>query len=303
MNESISDKPSKESPNSKARSTSGIFWLLTKLVAALFLIIVALVGVAYGCFVCYTMAVSITFPDEPTPPKIAVKSVDYTVGRNTRFLLRKPQYRDNPTNPGAGAGLIVYIHSSDIVLSPPEVWTDALDKRNYYFIAPQNVGNGKDSSERMGAAVYAAQQVMKREKIDPNRVIAAGVSGGARVAAGVAFLQPDIFKGTIQSCGAEFYRSVQQKEATNTIDTEGNPYGHSIPLEDVNLETIKNHTRFVMITGSNDWRRGNIRDIYNFGYKQEGFKHVLLLDVDGQPHTDCDGPTLEKALDFIETGD
>jgi hypothetical protein len=41
--------------------------------------------------------------------------------------------------------------------------------------------------------------------------------------------------------------------------------------------------RFVLITGSNDFRRGNILDIYHGGFSREQFQ-AKLFDVPGMGH-------------------
>jgi hypothetical protein len=87
------------------------------------------------------------------------------------------------------------------------------------------------------------------------------------------------------------------QEATSLVDTAGNPYG----LLEATADEIANaHTvRFALITGSQDFRRGNILDIFNGGFSPDGFK-ARLFDVPGMPHDTADGQTLSAALDFIE---
>jgi hypothetical protein len=57
--------------------------------------------------------------------------------------------------------------------------------------------------------------------------------------------------------------------------------------------------RFVLITGTNDFRRGNILDVFDGGFAREGFQ-AKLLDVPGMEHDICSGEILSAALDFIE---
>jgi hypothetical protein len=61
----------------------------------------------------------------------------------------------------------------------------------------------------------------------------------------------------------------------------------------------RSNVKFALITGSGDFRRGNILDIYNNGFKQEGFR-AKLFDVAGMGHEDCNAHTLEEALDFLK---
>ena len=56
--------------------------------------------------------------------------------------------------------------------------------------------------------------------------------------------------------------------------------------------------KFVLITGSKDFRHGNILDLYA-GFEADGF-NARLIDVPGMGHEDCNGSTLEQALQFIE---
>jgi poly(3-hydroxybutyrate) depolymerase len=53
------------------------------------------------------------------------------------------------------------------------------DKRKFIYIAAQGDGNDQYSNRRMGLAVSA----LEMNRIDPNRLYAAGFSGGARMAA------------------------------------------------------------------------------------------------------------------------
>ena len=56
-----------------------------------------------------------------------------------------------------------------------------------------------------------------------------------------------------------------------------------------------------MITGSRDFRHGNILDIFNGGFAAEGFK-AKLFDVPGMPHDTADAQTLSAAPRFHRAG-
>jgi hypothetical protein len=57
--------------------------------------------------------------------------------------------------------------------------------------------------------------------------------------------------------------------------------------------------RFTFITGSRDFRHGNILDIYNGGFAADGFK-AKLFDVPGMQHDIADAQTLSEAVGFVE---
>jgi dienelactone hydrolase len=178
-------------------------------------------------------------------------------------------------------------------------WQAVLDTRKYIFVAAENAGNDQPSGRRLGLAVMAALEMMRTYRIDPNRVYAAGFSGGARMSGLLGFHQPDVFRGTLQNCGADFYKPVPIVDATTQLDTAGQPYGH-LDASDAEVRGARK-VRFVLITGTNDFRRGNIRDIFHGGFEREGFQ-AKLFDVPGMSHDICDAETLVRALDFLEGG-
>jgi predicted esterase len=141
--------------------------------------------------------------------------------------------------------------------------------------------------------------MMKIYRVDPTRVFAAGFSGGARMSGLLGFYQPDIFRGTIQNCGADFYKPVPIVAATSQFDTAGHPYGllEAVPADVIGARRV----RFVLITGSNDFRHGNMLDIFHGGFEADGFR-ARLFDVPGMSHDICDRETFARALDFLEGG-
>jgi hypothetical protein len=194
-------------------------------------------------------------------------------------------------------GLIVFIHAGNEVGGLPDGWANVLDARKFLFVAAQDSGNDQYRDRRLGLAVLGTLEMMRRYRIDPNRVYVAGFSGGARMAGFLGFFQPGIFRGTIQNCGADFYKPVPKVNATSSLDTIGKPYGLFQATADEIARARR--VRFVLITGTNDFRRGNILDVFNGGFAREGFQ-AKLLDVPGMEHDICSGEILSAALDFIE---
>jgi hypothetical protein len=195
-------------------------------------------------------------------------------------------------------GLIVYIAPVDAT-GIPQGWADVLAKRKFLFVAAQNSGNSTPPPRRSGLAVMAALEMMRDYKIDSRRVYVAGLSGGARTAASVAFWQPDIFSGTIQDCGSNFYRPVAVRYTTNGTDTNGNTYNVADGTSAEDASAARRAVKFCLITGSGDFRHGNVLDIYNGGFIADGFR-AKLIDVPGMGHQDCSGQVLEQALDYLK---
>ena len=222
--------------------------------------------------------------------------VAYTlVPENERYFVYVP----SSYSPEDSYGLIVFIYA-DPMARLPFGWQATLDARKYIFVAPENAGNDQPRGRRLGLAVLGALKAMKIYRIDPKRVYAAGFSGGARMAGLLGFYQSDVFRGTFQNSGADFYRPVPVVEATSSVDTAGHPYGLLLQVSDEDTRQAK-AVRFVFITGSNDFRRGNILDIFHGGFERDGFK-AKLFDVPALGHDICDGETLSRALDFLEGG-
>lgn len=195
-------------------------------------------------------------------------------------------------------GLVVFLDADDRVDAMPGGWAGVLDARNLLFIAPENAGNDQYPERRLGLGVLSALEMMKHYQIDANRVYISGFSGGARMAGLLGFFQPDVFRGTIQNCGADFYQHVPQVYATSQLDTAGQPYGF-FPATADEVQRAK-PVRFALITGSEDFRRGNILDVFNGGFAKAGFQ-AKLFDVPGMSHDTADADTLNAALDFLET--
>jgi hypothetical protein len=94
-------------------------------------------------------------------------------------------------------------------------------------------------------------------------------------------------------CGAQFPAKVPRVQATRTDE-----YGW-FSLDDPHIAAAKEKVRFVLVTGSNDFRHGNILDIFNGGFQKDGYA-VKLMDVPGMEHAVCPAKILKESLDFLE---
>jgi pimeloyl-ACP methyl ester carboxylesterase len=209
------------------------------------------------------------------------------------FHIRLPARFD----PKERYGVVVFISGPQDEIKCPVKWQPVLDAHKLIFVAPQNAGNKQPVGFRDARAVASALLVRKYYHLDPTRTYVAGYSGGARVAGMSAFFHPDLWRGTIQSCGADFYKPVPRVAVTDEEFKKNPDYG-GIGDPSRAAET-KANVRFVFVTGPGDFRNHYIKDIYEGGYKPNGFK-ALLIDVPEMRHQTCDAESLEKALAFIE---
>jgi hypothetical protein len=235
-----------------------------------------------------------SFGNSMALPQIRSNQIDYSIvpSREKYFVWVPPNY--NGSEP---FGLIVYISSMDTSAVLPAGWEEVLTRYRMIFVSPQSAGNDCEDMRRSGLALVGALQMKANYKIDPRRVFAAGLSGGARIACNLGFWQSDVFRGTIQDCGANFYRKVDSRRANNWVDSEGNTYGVMDATAD-EISRARSGTRFCLITGTGDFRRDNVIDIYNNGFARDGFR-ARLFDVPGMGHQDCDAATLEQALRYL----
>ena len=226
-------------------------------------------------------------------PKHLDSHVQYAFSSEERYFVYVPAAYTGSES----YGLIVFTDAKSGTVHLPLVWQPVLDNHKFIFIAAQNAGNDQPRARRLGLAVMGALKIMSRYRIDPSRVYAAGFSGGARMSGLLGFYQSAIFRGTIQICGADFYERVPIVAATTQLDTAGKPYG----IFDATQQEISNAkaVRFVLITGTNDFRRGNILDVFHGGFERAKFQ-ANLFDVPGMDHNICDGDVLSRALDFLE---
>jgi hypothetical protein len=237
-----------------------------------------------------------TFTTPISRPRHESNQVDYAIDpRTARYFIHVPSSYSR----SVPFGLIVYISAFAEFKALPEGWEGVLDRRRLLFVCPQDAGNeSKSEEEREGRAVLGALEMMRNYNVDASRVYVSGFSGGARSASHLGLVQSDIFRGAILNCGVDFHRDVPTRYATTDKDQFGNHYGVCAVTPN-EIASARDSVKFALITGSGDFRRGNILDIYYGGYLAERFR-CKLFDVSGMGHQNCDSKTLEESLDFLK---
>lgn len=210
-------------------------------------------------------------------------------------LSREQFFIAPPANHAASMpfGVLVFMSPADECLAVPPGWASVLQERRLVFIAPQNAGNKQPTLRRAALAIAAAGKLAEITKIDPNRIFAAGFSGGARIASYASFLSPSPFSGVFGVCGAEFPATVPRVKATRPDE-----YG-AFSIGQERIAAAKKRVRFVLVTGAKDFRYGNILDIYAGGFQKEGYA-AKLIDVPGMDHAICSPKALAEGLAFLD---
>lgn len=252
----------------------------------------------YGCEAAIKKTTDekvLSFNNLVAPPKHRSAYVIYDIDpRKAKYFVHVPKSITSKQR----FGLIVYIDTSDRATALPAGWAQVLAKRHLLFVCPQNAGNSCGSYQRAGLALLGALEMMRKYNIDKNRVYVAGTLGGARLASDLGFNQSDVFCGTIQSCGSDFYRKVQKRYPT-TKEKIGDEYG-LCEASAAEIASARKKVKFALITGKDDFRRANVLNIYHEGFAKEGFRSKLF-EVDSIGLNDCDSKTLEGALSWLDS--
>lgn len=186
-------------------------------------------------------------------------------------------------------GLFVWIDAGDEPGFPKELdWA----RHKLIGVGACKTGNERPVYDRLRLTLDAVHGMKAAYSIDPQRIFISGISGGGRIASMIGVAYADVFTGTLPLCGANFYKP---------IPLEGNKVllAYYKPMDSI-LKTAKASGRFVLVTGEKDFNRNPTQLTYEKGFKAEGFKHVLYLDIPGMGHSIPSGEWLDKALDFLD---
>ena len=193
--------------------------------------------------------------------------------------------------PSAKWGLFVYINADDSA-GLPAGYEAVLEKRKLIAVSAYKSGNARNIFDRFRLAIDANVNLRKRFNIDPARVYVSGFSGGGRVASMLAVAYADVFSGAIPLCGVNFYTDIPSEP--------GKYWGRGyIPVDEA-LKIAKESGRYVLVTGEKDFNLKNTKAVHELGFKKEGFKRALLLEVPGLGHAPPAADWLEKGLDFLD---
>ncbi|HEY8993369.1 MAG TPA: hypothetical protein VIM71_01690, partial [Lacunisphaera sp.] len=208
-------------------------------------------------------------------------------------------------------GVMVYTTSdatTGVVLQ-----TAAADK-NLIWIAPRYVGNGQDYTLRFGVTLLALYRAKELFNIDPRRVYTSGKSGGARVASALAFLHPEVVKGTAPSAGVCVPRLTAVSPDYLTKPTLDNTpesfynysnlyfafYGTSQKTSILaNARTQK--MRSYIMGRENDYREEYFVEAFHCAYEPQG-EACFLYNAPGE-HTDPSDAEMEEAIDYLDRDD
>ena len=106
---------------------------------------------------------------------------------------------------------------------------------------------------------------------------------------GVAYA--DVFTGTLCCCGVNFYKDI--------VAAAGQYYPATFTPDPGALLLAKRNGRFVLLTGEHDENRDNTQRVSVSGFKREGFRNVLFVEVPAMNHSMPPAANFGAALDFL----
>ena len=192
-------------------------------------------------------------------------------------------------------GLITFINSGNTG-SIFASWIPVLEEKNIIMISGNGIGNTIPVFTRCGVALAGSEKLKEVLNIDTSRVFASGNSGGARSSAALLYYFPEIYHGMVPNCGASYLRQVDQDYETHEPDSH---YEYTIPFTQVELNYVKSFDRrYAMMTSFDDFREGDIMNIYHNGMEPDGFKSKILETAGG--HCSTTTQHFRDAVNFME---
>jgi hypothetical protein len=178
-------------------------------------------------------------------------------------------------DPDHPAGVLIYVSPSQKGSIPPQ-WKSLLADYNLIWIGANHSGNRVPVPRRMAFALTAPAVINQSYQIDIERIYLTGFSGGGRVASMLAAEYPDIFKGAIFNCGAEYW-------------------GDKVPER---LDLIRTN-RYVFLTGTYDQALEPTKKAYR-GFQRSGVEHSRLMVVPNMTHSNPKRRDFKKAIEFLD---
>lgn len=192
-------------------------------------------------------------------------------------------------------GLITFINAANngnLISS----WLPVLAEKKLILVAGNNIGNSVAVDTRIGVVLAACQSLQKTLNIDSTRIYSSGASGGGRSASHLLFCFPEIFAGMIPNCGANYLRQVDQDYETQNPNSH---YEYIFPYTSAQFAYVKSFNPILAyLTAYDDFREGDLMNIYHNGAEPDGFE-AKILEISGG-HCNTSTEHFRDGLNFLE---
>ena len=187
-------------------------------------------------------------------------------------------YVPDTYDPDHPAGILIYISPTQKGSIPPQ-WKSLLAEHNLIWIGANKSGNRVQGQRRMTYALTAPAVINNSYQIDNQRVYLTGFSGGGRVASMMAAEYPEIFKGGIFNCGADYWGDYEPDR----------------------LDLIRSN-RYVFLSGTYDDALEQTKKAYR-GFQSAGVEHSKLLVIRNMSHRNPKRRDFKKAIEYLDLDD
>jgi pimeloyl-ACP methyl ester carboxylesterase len=123
------------------------------------------------------------------------------------MLVRLPEGHDERI----ACGLVVYLHPGPQTLVPGAL-VPVLDELGFVCIAPDNVPNTRDRTDRMQLALDAVATAVVHTRIDRERVYFVGLSGGGKIGTHVWTAAPEVVRGGVAMVAIGSYEHLKRDD-------------------------------------------------------------------------------------------
>ncbi len=192
-------------------------------------------------------------------------------------------------------GLITFVNAGNV----GNIWGDwfnVLEQKKLIVIAGNGIGNSISVPTRLGVALAGAHAINKELNIDPNRIYTSGNSGGGRTASVLMYLFPEFFTGMIPNCGSAYLRQVAQDYETHQPNSH---YEYIYPFTSTELDYVQSfNPKIALLTAYDDFREGDLMNIYHNGMEPDGFSSKLL-EIPGN-HCATSEQHFRDGINFLE---
>ena len=176
-------------------------------------------------------------------------------------------------------------------------WKEVLDEKKLICVGGDNIPNFTDWRSRIGVTWAGLLRMKELYNIDTTRIYTTGKSGGGMIASVLSHIYPEVIVGTMPLCGMQYPVYVDQDYETR------NPDGHyeaALPFYNTDaIDYIKSfNRRYAIMTSFDDFREGDIMNIYHNGIERDGLIGKFFERTGG--HCATSTQDFRDAVNFVE---